>query len=394
MPSVLVRAFVASLALLLCGALASIASAAPANDDFAAALVGAGDHLEASGINFGATKEAGEPNHAGDPGGASVWFAWQAPRSQETFVHLCTEGWDGRIGVYRGGAVGGLTAIASGRTGDQPCSLFSFRAISSVTYRFAVDGAAGAPAAQGNFDLDIHATPLELPVNDLFANASVVKPTTYEYVGGSTDGATREPGEPGTGGDLAGASVWFRWTAPEGGPMRLFPCLAGFRPNLGVYVGTSLATLRQVSSPIALEAHLAKDCQLGGLGGVTFDAVAGETYSFAVDGADGGWGRFQLRLAPALVPWVDVYPPGTYIYKLLRLRGRGIAIQFGSGGGGPGDTFLCKLDRRPFAPCRTPRKWRQLEPGMHRVAVVATDAAGNRDPTPAVRTFRIGGERR
>jgi hypothetical protein len=172
--------------------------------------------------------------------------------------------------------------------------------------------------------------------------------------------------------------------------MRLFPCMAGFRPTLAVYKGSALTALQPLGVPIPPDSSLAGQCQLGGMGGVGFDAVAGETYSFAVDGIDGGWGRFQLRLLPLRAPIVDVYPPNTYIYKLLRLRRRGIAIQFGTGGGSPGDTFLCKLDRKPFSPCATPRKWHGIAPGRHRVAVVATDAAGNRDGTPAVRTFRMG----
>lgn len=373
------------------------ASAAPSNDDFVDALVGSGDRLEGSGNNFGATKESGEPAHGGDPGGASVWFGWTAPRSQTAYVQICTEGWEAVLGIYRGESLAGLQPVAAtGITSSfGSCGELHFRAISNITYRIAIDGstAEGAPE-QGNFDFTVSATPLELPPNDAFASATGVNSTPYEWIYGSTDGATREVGEPGHGGDLAGASVWYRWTAPASGPMRIFPCMASFRPTLAVYRGSSLATLEPVAAPAALDPQPSGECQLGGMGGVGFDAVAGEMYSIVVDGVDGGWGRFRLRLVPAWVQYVDVYPPNTYIYKLMRLRGRGIGIQFSSGGGPPGDTFLCKLDRQPFSPCRTPKKWRDLAPGRHRVAVVATDAAGNRDATPAVRTFRMGGKGR
>lgn len=383
-----------ALALMLVAAVP--AGAAPLNDDFVAAPGSGGDQVEGAGNNFGATKEPGEPSHAGDPGGASVWFAWTAPRSQTVYVRVCSGGWRALLGVYRGESVGALSPVAA--TGITSafgsCGDLSFRAISTVTYRIAVDGstAGGAGAEEGSFDFTISSTPLELPANDAFANATAVRSTTSEWIHGSTDGATREPGEPGHGGDLAGASVWYRWTAPASGAMRLFPCQAAFRPQLAVYRGSTLAALEPVGTPAALDSSLAGECQLGGLGGIGFDAVAGETYAFAVDGADGGFGPFQLRLLPAPTFYRDVHPPNTYIYKLLRLRGRGIAIQFGSGGGPPGDTFLCKLDQRPFSPCKSPRKWRRLAPGRHRVAVVATDAVGNRDATPAVRTFRIGGK--
>ncbi len=388
----------ATLVAVLCLSLPANAGAAPpANDNFADALVGSGDQVEGAGNTFGATKESGEPNHGGDPGGASVWFGWTAPRSQTVYMQLCTEGWKALMGIYRGGSVDALQPVAttgiSSAVGS--CGRLHFRAISSVTYRIAIDGStAGGPVEQGNFDFSISALPLELPGNDDFANATEVKPTPYEWINGSTDGGTRESDEPGNGGDLAGASVWYRWTAPTSGAMQLFPCLAGFRPSLAVYTGSALGTLQSVGAPAALDPSLFGACQLGGLGGVRFEAVAGETYSIEVDGVDGGWGRFQLRLLPVVTPYVDVHPPNTYIYKLLRLRRRGVGIQFGSGGGPPGDTFLCRLDRRPFSPCRTPRKWYGLAAGRHRVAVVATDAVGNRDATPAVRTFRMGGGRK
>ena len=54
--------------------------------DFAAAkaLVSPGEN----GSNVGATKEPGEPDHAGDPGGASVWYTWTAPADGVADVRL------------------------------------------------------------------------------------------------------------------------------------------------------------------------------------------------------------------------------------------------------------------------------------------------------------------
>ena len=387
----LVRALTVATSCLLLWAPTALA-APPANDDFVDALVGSGDHVEGAGNTFGATKESGEPSHAGDPGGASVWFAWTAPRSQTVYAQICTEGWKALLSIYRGESVDDLQPVAATQISSAPgsCGELSFRAISAVTYRIAVDGStAGGAAEQGNFDFTVSSLPLKLPANDAFANATEVKSTPYEWIYGSTDGATREAGEPGHGGDLAGASVWYRWTAPTSGAMRIFPCKAGFRPTLAVYTGSTLATLHLIGAPATLAPSLTGECQLGGLGGVGFDAVASETYSIAVDGVDSGWGRFQLRLGPAWVPYVDVYPPNTYISKRLRLRRRGIAIRFGSGGGPPGDTFLCKLDRKKATYCRSPKRYRHLKPGRHRFKVWAIDAAGNKDPTPALARFKI-----
>jgi len=304
-------------------------------------------------------------------------------------VQFCSSEWKGRIALYRGDSVDRLAPVAAAWSPEQGCAFFGFRAISAVTYRLAVDGASGAPSQRGNFNFRIDSAHYELPANDAFANATAITSPIYQHISGSTDGATREPGEPGHSGNLAGASVWFRWTAPSSGPTQVLPCVAGFRPTLAVYTGATLSSLRPVSSPVAIDPFLAADCQLGGLGGVGFDAVAGESYAIVVDGADGGFGGFTLKMHRPVPPVADVRPPNTHIHWLARLPGRGIKIRFGSVPQ-EGDTFLCKLDSQPFAKCRTPRIWRGLAPRMHRIAVVAIDAAGNRDPSPAVRTFRIG----
>jgi hypothetical protein len=55
----------------------------------------------------------------------------------------------------------------------------------------------------------------------------------------------------------------------------------------------------------------------------------------------------------------------------------------------PGSTFQCKLDGKRAARCRSPRVFKRLKPGSHTFRVWATDAAGNKDPTPAKRSFRI-----
>jgi len=51
----------------------------PSNDNFLNAILLVGTNLTVNGSNVNATKEAGEPNHAGNSGGKSVWWNWQAP---------------------------------------------------------------------------------------------------------------------------------------------------------------------------------------------------------------------------------------------------------------------------------------------------------------------------
>jgi hypothetical protein len=49
----------------------------------------------------------------------------------------------------------------------------------------------------------------------------------------------------------------------------------------------------------------------------------------------------------------------------------------------PGSSFKCKLDRKPFKPCTSPKTYKRLKSGKHVFKVRATDPAGNADPTPA-----------
>jgi len=55
----------------------------------------------------------------------------------------------------------------------------------------------------------------------------------------------------------------------------------------------------------------------------------------------------------------------------------------------PGSTFQCKLDRKPFKPCVSPKKYKKLKPGKHVFKVRAIDQAGDVDPTPAKRSFEV-----
>jgi Ca2+-binding RTX toxin-like protein len=50
--------------------------------------------------------------------------------------------------------------------------------------------------------------------------------------------------------------------------------------------------------------------------------------------------------------------------------------------------FRCKLDRKRYRPCGSPRAY-SVGPGKHTVRILAIDAAGNVDPTPALFSFRV-----
>src|SRR5438270_3482580 len=89
------------------------AVAQPANDNFASAWTLSGSTVATNGTTVGATKEAGEPDHAGSQGGRSVWFNWTAPRTMPIQIDTLGSSYDTVLGVYTGSIVNALNLIAS-----------------------------------------------------------------------------------------------------------------------------------------------------------------------------------------------------------------------------------------------------------------------------------------
>src|SRR5215216_11942 len=141
--------------------LASAASAAPANDSFSAAEpLPAGLPASGAGSTLEATKEAGEPDHAGNPGGRSVWYSWTPSLGGRVGISPgagCFSGIDPLVAVYTGSAVDALTPVAS-NLGFAPPSCFGegpqveFDAVAGATYLIAFDGRDGA---EGSFSFSI-----------------------------------------------------------------------------------------------------------------------------------------------------------------------------------------------------------------------------------------------
>lgn len=85
------------------------------------------------------------------------------------------------------------------------------------------------------------------PANDNFASAQALDGASGDVVG-SNVGATKETGEPNHSGTAGGASVWFRWTAPAGGPVTIATAGSTFDTLLAVYTGATVSGLTPVAS--------------------------------------------------------------------------------------------------------------------------------------------------
>lgn len=123
-----------------------VSAARPRNNAFANRILLSGTSGSAIGYNVLATKESGEPNHAGNNGGASVWWKWVAPSAGQASFDTHGSVIDTLLGVYFGNAVNALTLIASNDNDGAAngASGVSFSAQAGVEYQIAVDGANGA----------------------------------------------------------------------------------------------------------------------------------------------------------------------------------------------------------------------------------------------------------
>ena len=125
--------------------IATVAPPGPQNDDFANAQALEGNAGSVNGSNAIGTKELGEPNHADDSGGASVWYRWMAPGNGSVTFDTAGSDFDTLLALYTGSSANGLTTIASNddvRRGVSTSSLTT-SVVGGTTYYVAVDGYGG-----------------------------------------------------------------------------------------------------------------------------------------------------------------------------------------------------------------------------------------------------------
>lgn len=100
----------------------------------------------------------------------------------------------------------------------------------------------------------------------------------------------------------------------------------------------------------------------------------------------------EVDATPADWPWtVDLTAPDTTIVDAPAALG-GAAASFTFSGSESPVTFRCSLDGGDFAPCPAEATFEGLAEGTHELEVVAVDAAGNEDPTPAAHAWTVDAE--
>lgn len=123
----------------------TVGTSGPANNAFSSAIALTSASGTTSGSNASATRETSEPRHAGNGGGASVWWKITPTAAGRVTVNTAGSSFDTLLAVYTGSSVSQLTTVTSNDdTGATLQSAVSFTATAGTTYYIAVDGYNGA----------------------------------------------------------------------------------------------------------------------------------------------------------------------------------------------------------------------------------------------------------
>ncbi len=159
------------------------------NDAFALAQTLEGITGSVSSNSSGASREVNEPQHAGNRGGASLWFSWIAPASGQIEIDTLGSSFDTTLAVYKGNDLTDLSLVKENDDINHSNlqSSVDINITANTKYFIAVDGYNGAT---GNVKLNYKATNLRSSLQISFtglpegAKPTVVllKDTTTNYI--------------------------------------------------------------------------------------------------------------------------------------------------------------------------------------------------------------------
>ena len=255
-----------------------------------------GTSVTITGNNSDAFQEPGEPQHAGNAGGKSLWYTWTAPEDGMLFLDTFGSEINTLLGVYEGNSVDSLTEVSSNDDafpGNETSSV-AVGVLAGTTYHIAVDGVFDPVAGI----TEAGATVLNLtlgPTNNDFANAVPItgsKGTFTSFV----NNADAELAEPFHGGIAPNHSVWWRLSPDINGVVILDTAGSDFDTILSVYQGTALNALVPVANG-SNDNHTSPDLTSQ----VVFEVLAGNVYYIAVDSVTLGPDQGKVYLSYSAV---------------------------------------------------------------------------------------------
>jgi hypothetical protein len=167
------------------------------------------------------TAETGEPAHAGSPAVSSHWFKWTATATSACIVREFMNHSASRIAIYTGDTLTNLILVAQGTR-----RVF-FPVTQGVTYHIAIDSLSS--------DL-VHFEVYPPGGADDIAAAEPIIGNLPLRVRGNNALATAAPSDDDWHPDFhPTATVWWKWTAPASGKIRLDARNCDFGPRLTTY---------------------------------------------------------------------------------------------------------------------------------------------------------------
>ena len=148
----------------------------PPNDHFTNRTSLIGTNITVSENNFFASVEPGEPFHAGNVGGHSLWWTWTAPTNGTLEVDTTSSEFFPLLAVYTGSGYSNLVKVASDNSlldGSQFAQV-KFVVFAGTSYQIAVDGYNnGTGTAQLNLHFAPDKTAPKVTISSPASNAKV-----------------------------------------------------------------------------------------------------------------------------------------------------------------------------------------------------------------------------
>lgn len=285
---------------------ATAALAAPANDTYQNAVVTTlnAPLIEFLGTNNGATKESGEPDHANNPGGKSVWY--RIVPQENTIVAIwidrsqLDDSMNTLLAVYKGFNPGPFTLIAQNDdVNNTVLSRVEIAVEAGNIYYVAVDGYNnGNTISSGNFTIRFQKRTVPSNDSEILGEATRLSDATSGVIGGTNKNATKFAGEPNITNNAGGKSVWYIWRAPES---RVYTFTASCNSFTSTCFNMQMAAFKGgLNNKVASNDDFDNVTEQSS---ITFFAEANEYYGIAIDGiknANGSVeeGTFILEFAP------------------------------------------------------------------------------------------------
>ena len=128
-------------------------SPGPPNNMFSDAEAITDESGTRTGENAFATRESGEPHHAGVPGGRSVWYRWTAPATRTATFETDGSDFDTLLAVYLGSRVEELDVVAANDdTGGAVTSRVRFARGEGTVYVSRLTATAGARVGRAQLE--------------------------------------------------------------------------------------------------------------------------------------------------------------------------------------------------------------------------------------------------